>query len=143
MRWCHKLTVCSMPHWQYDHDNRQADVEVSQKLDWLKFRLMLKMLGGYIKHGFNELDSRWDDNKNLSVGYNLSSRSFYAIEKKTDHMYLDLIYVDEDRKPVKLKQKYFMTLLLMTTGLAVTTLSAAAYTIRTAGAGQRRTRVYG
>ena len=144
MRWCHKLTTFgSMPYWQYASDGRKVDVDVSQKLDWLKFRLMLQMLAAYIKNGFNESDSKWEDNNALSVGYNFSTRSFYAIEKKAAYLYLDLKYVDEDGKPVKLKQNYFMTLLLMTTGLAATTLSAAAYAISAAGAGQRKTRVYG
>lgn len=132
-----------MPYWQYASDGRKVDVDVSQKLDWLKFRLMLQMLAAYIKNGFNESDSKWEDNNALSVGYNFSTRSFYAIETKADYIHLDLKYVDEDGKPVKLKKNYFMTLLLMTTGLAATALSAAAYTLKTAGAGQRKTRVYG
>jgi len=98
------------------------------------------MFAEYLKNGLQGPEPRWvnSQDENLIVGYSLDSRTFYA--KEGDERRIN--YENMDRTPFLLEKYYFMKILLMTTGLLAATLSAAAYTIRTARASRHNTKLY-
>ena len=129
-----------MPYWRYGINKTKAvPPNISQQLDSLKFKLIQKLFIEYLKNGLQEPGPELESTKDgkLKVRYQIYSRTFVANEDKEPINYENL-----DGSLFHLEQYYFMKILLMTTGLAATTLAAASYAIRAAGGSQRKTKLY-